>query len=308
MYKYLFLLFVVFQCHDLLGQDIPFSQCEIKGEDVYINFNESCINSKEEACMALADFKQYDLAGVIKSGLFNLWTKDGWTIQKTGIHSYQLHKKLMHFDRTFNWEDKFKIDINYWNYPISEKAKQSSNDIKDEPVKIDANGNVAFKLKGRNNAKQVILTGSFNDWNEEAIKMHWAGNEWKIKLKMPPGIYEYKFIIDGEWITDPTNPYTVLNQHDTYNSILTVGKEQKFYLKGHSKAKTVALSGSFNNWDKKGVRCLKTKDGWKVTQYLPPGKHYYKFIIDDYQWITDPANTLQERDEGYNVNSVIIIH
>lgn len=308
MYKYLFLLFVVFQVQDIFGQESPFSLCEIKGEDVYINFHESCIDSDDEACMALAEFKQYDLGAVIRSGLITLWEKDGWTMQKTGINTYQLHKKLMHFDMAFNLEDKFKIDISYWNYPVSERSKQGSSEIIDEPVKIHASGNVEFKLKGKSNAKQVILSGSFNDWNEQDIKMLKVGNEWKIRLKMTPGIYEYKFIVDGEWMTDPDNPYSVQNQHYTFNSILVVGKEEQFFLKGYKDAKTVALSGSFNNWDTKGVRCIKTKEGWKVTQKLPPGKHFYKFIIDGHNWIIDPANELQERDDDFNVNSVIIIH
>lgn len=308
MYKNLLLFFVVFQVPSLFGQQVPYSQCEIKGEDVFIKFNETCLNSDDEACMALAEFKQYDLAAVIKSGMVTLWEKDGWTMQKTGANTYQLHKKLMHFDKTFDFEDKFKIDISYWNYPVSEKSKQGSSDIVDEPTKVHVKGNVEFKLKGRSNAKQVILSGSFNDWNEQSIKMMKVGDEWKIRLKMSPGIYEYKFIVDGEWMTDPANPYSVQNQHYTFNSILVVGKEEQFFLKGYTDAKTVALSGSFNNWDPKGVRAFKTKDGWKVTQKLPPGKHYYKFIIDEHNWIIDPANELQERDEGLNINSVIIVH
>lgn len=308
MLKNLLLLVLHFQCFVLSGQNVPYSLCEINGEDVFIKFSESCIDSDDEACMALAEFKDYKLADVIKSGLMITWEKDGWTLQKTGASTYQLHKKLHHFDRTFNLEDKFKIDISYWNFPVSERAKQGSSDIIDEPARVSPNGNVEFKLKGKSNAKQVILSGSFNDWHEQEIKMVRVGDEWKIRMKMPPGIYEYKFIIDGDWITDPGNPYTVQNQHYTFNSILVVGKEEQFFLKGYTNAKTVALSGSFNNWDSKGVRCMKTKDGWKITQKLPPGKHYYKFIIDGHNWITDPSNSLQERDEGLNINSVIIVH
>ncbi|MBK9254704.1 MAG: hypothetical protein IPM42_04390 [Saprospiraceae bacterium] len=308
MNKKLLILCIVLQSQLLFGQDKPFSRCEIVGEDVYIKFHESCINSSDESCLALAEFKEYNLDAVIKSGLISLWERDGWTLQKTGSDMYQLHKKLIYFDKTFNLEDKFKIDISYWNFPISERVKQGSSVVIDEPAKVSPTGNVEFKLKGRKNAKQVILSGSFNDWNEHDIKMLRIGNEWKVRLKMSPGIYEYKFIVDGEWMTDPTNPYNVQNQHFTYNSILIVGKEATFYLKGFSNAKSVSLSGSFNNWDKKGVRFVKTTDGWKVTQKLPPGKHFYKFIIDGHHWIIDPSNELQERDEGNNINSVIIIH
>ena len=68
MFKNLLLFFVVFQVPSLFGQQVPYSQCEINGEDVFIKFNETCLNSDDEACMALAEFKHYDLAAVIKSG------------------------------------------------------------------------------------------------------------------------------------------------------------------------------------------------------------------------------------------------
>lgn len=301
----LFLLIVFKVAH---GQQLPFSKCEIQGEDVYVVFNDSCIDSESEACLALADFKRYNLGSVIKSGLISLWEKDGWTLKKTGPNMYQLHKKLVQFDRTFSLEDKFSIDHSFWNFPLSERLKSNENEIKAETVKVQANGNVSFKLKGHKNAKEVILTGSFNQWNEKSIKMVRSGSDWKIRLKMPPGIYEYKFIVDGHWTEDPENAFKVENQHGTYNSILSVGKEVLFSLGGYIHAKNVALSGSFNNWDHKGLKLKKTESGWQVFQTLPAGKHFYKFIIDGKQWIIDPTNDLTERDENNNLNSVLVIH
>lgn len=304
----LILLMPFIQFGDLIGQDIPFSRYEIRGDDVFVKFHESCINSTKEDCAALLDFKDFDLEAVIKSGLTSLWEKDGWTLNKVGIHVYELHKKLNFFDKAFRPEDKFKIDANYWNFPMSERVKQGSGELISESYKIDINGNVEFTLNGRKKARQVILSGTFNDWNEQAIALHRIGDEWKIKLNIPPGIYEYKFIVDGEWITDPNNPFMVENQHYTFNSILAVGKEVQFCLERYTYAKSVSLSGSFNNWDKTGSKLIKTKDGWKTSIMLPPGKHFYKFIIDGNEWITDPANELQERDSEGNVNSVLLIH
>src|SRR5690606_36885744 len=114
-------------------------------------------------------------------------------------------------------------------------------------------GNVEFILKGYPLANQVIVSGSFNNWNEQDLKMAKQGDLWKLTMQMQAGIYEYKFIVDGTWITDPANPFSVINQHHTYNSILTVGKDVVFQLKGYPNAKKMALSGSFNNWDKKGA-------------------------------------------------------
>ena len=292
----------------LLQAQVPPSSCEISGEDVFIRFHASCLLSDDPECMAIAEFKKYKLDSVIMSGSWKNWQKDGWTLSKTGPETYQMHKKLMLFDKSFDFEDKFKIDVSYWYFPVSERLKQGSSEFREEPVRVDFKGNVTFLLKGKNKANRVILSGSFNQWNEHELRMVKQGEDWKLTLQMPPGIYEYKFIVDGDWITDPANPFSVQNQHYTYNSILVVGKDEEFFLPGFQNAKRVALSGSFNNWDKTGVSMRKTKNGWQVKQKLPPGKHYYKFIVDKHDWITDPDQPLQEKDAEGNVNSVIIVH
>jgi hypothetical protein len=308
MNKWLYIILIIFSCPSLRGQESPYSRCEIEGEDVYIRFHESCLNSKDEGCASLEDFKKYNLDFLIRSGKYTTWSEDGWTLQKTGAMTYQLHKKLSLFDRLFSLEDKFNIDISYWLFPVSERLKSTDNPLINEPVRIDVNGNVGFVLKGRKNAKEVILSGTFNNWNEKDFKMVKTGNEWKLTLQLPAGIYEYKFIVDGEWITDPENNFKVPNPHQTYNSILLVGKNVEFYLNGYPNAKKITLSGSFNNWNERGPRLTKTKTGWKVTQKLPPGKHYYKFIIDGHNWIIDPDNKIQERDNNGYINSVMMVH
>lgn len=49
-------------------------------------------------------------------------------------------------------------------------------------------------------AKSVYLAGTFNDWSESGtpLKKNRNGN-WSTILSLPPGRYEYKFLIDGRW-------------------------------------------------------------------------------------------------------------
>ena len=49
-----------------------------------------------------------------------------------------------------------------------------------------------------------------------------ADGTWKIKLKLSPGKYEYKFVVDGTWVQDRSCSETVLNTFGTYNCILGV--------------------------------------------------------------------------------------
>ena len=41
-------------------------------------------------------------------------------------------------------------------------------------------------------------------------------------IKLAPGRYEYKFVIDGTWCADPENLDFVRNEHGTLNSVVVV--------------------------------------------------------------------------------------
>jgi hypothetical protein len=82
--------------------------------------------------------------------------------------------------------------------------------------------NVSFALH-RPNAKRVSLCGDFNGWSPGAVPMkrHDDGH-WKATVALAPGRYQYKFIVDEEWIADPTAQMNVPNEHGSLNSVVEV--------------------------------------------------------------------------------------
>lgn len=53
-------------------------------------------------------------------------------------------------------------------------------------------------------AQKACIAGSFNDWHPSVtpmIRLH--DGKWAKELAMPPGRYEYRFVVDGEWVDDP---------------------------------------------------------------------------------------------------------
>jgi hypothetical protein len=44
---------------------------------------------------------------------------------------------------------------------------------------------------------------------------------WGIKYDLPPGEYQYKYVIDGTWLPDPEN-YTPQFEGDNINSTFVV--------------------------------------------------------------------------------------
>ena len=72
-------------------------------------------------------------------------------------------------------------------------------------------------------ANKVAVAGDFNSWDERGLSMRKNKNGlWKVGVSLKPGRYEYKFIVDGQWVTDPANSNTVSNAHSTLNSVKEV--------------------------------------------------------------------------------------
>lgn len=77
-------------------------------------------------------------------------------------------------------------------------------------------------LEGFPDAKTVTIAGTFNEWNPAKDTLQKASNGWAIDLKLNPGVYIYKFIVDEEWMEDPANPAKIMSEFGNYNSILEV--------------------------------------------------------------------------------------
>lgn len=72
-------------------------------------------------------------------------------------------------------------------------------------------------------AKEVFLVGDFNNWNGSDSRMQkFKDGVCKKKIKLKPGRYEYRFIVDGNWMTDPENPNRQANEFGTENSVITI--------------------------------------------------------------------------------------
>lgn len=71
--------------------------------------------------------------------------------------------------------------------------------------------------------KNVVVAGEFNDWRMDRpmSDKHGTG-DYCCRLLLVPGEYQYKFLVDGEWRSDPENPNFVPNGFGSLNSVLVV--------------------------------------------------------------------------------------
>jgi len=86
---------------------------------------------------------------------------------------------------------------------------------------------VTFSLENAG-ANEVFLIGDFNKWNPKTHPMKSDGNgTWVRDVIIPPGEYEYKFMVDGQWKEDPQNEQLSPNCFGTYNNIINVTEKIK---------------------------------------------------------------------------------
>lgn len=72
-------------------------------------------------------------------------------------------------------------------------------------------------------AQSVAVAGSFNEWHPTATPMVALGKgRWRKELTLPPGRYEYRLVVDGQWVDDSTAKETVPNPFGGLNAVVTV--------------------------------------------------------------------------------------
>lgn len=271
--------------------------------DQYFGFNQSEQGSIIEVNDSITRFTLKtgkNVQSVLLSGSFNNWSTSGEQMKLVN-DMWVIDIKL----RPGRHEYKFIIDGKW--------MKDSRNPARLDDHCGDYNSvyfkpNYTFKLVGPEANSKVILTGTFNNWDEKEIRMTLENGVWKASVFLPDNRYEYKFIVDGKWGEDPNNPNKIVNEHNTYNSVLEIGYREMVTIKlsGHFTAKKVILAGTFNDWNEQNTVMTKTADGWQTTLPLKKGFHKYKFIVDG-NWILDQTSPVCASDVSEQQDHFIIV-
>ncbi|MBK7215331.1 MAG: glycogen-binding domain-containing protein [Bacteroidales bacterium] len=231
------------------------------------------------ATFFLADYPE--ARKVQLSGSFNNWgtlqpsmikTDSGW-IQKMNLQPGR-------------YEYKFIVDGS-WMRDLNNKLKE--DDTYGSFNSVVYCYNYVFRLRGYQQARTVILSGSFNGWNEKALKMKKTAEGWELPVYLKDGTHTYKFIVDKQWVRDPDNPIQLIDGNDDYNSVQAIGDTNVFHLNGFKDAHEVKLAGSFNAWNPDELFMRRDSSGWSLPYVLAKGNYEYKFIVDG-QWMGDPDN------------------
>ena len=98
--------------------------------------------------------------------------------------------------------------------PVAPKGTRTTQRPVEKPVEFTLNSA---------QAQSVAVAGTFNDWDLSRTPMSpGPGGAWKTTVWLPAGRYEYRFVVDGQWITDPSAKECVQNTYGSTNSVLVV--------------------------------------------------------------------------------------
>jgi 1,4-alpha-glucan branching enzyme len=62
-------------------------------------------------------------------------------------------------------------------------------------------GGVEFTFY-RPTATNVAIAGDFNNWQTSFLMTRLPDGRWQSRLKLAPGIYQFRYFADGEWFND----------------------------------------------------------------------------------------------------------
>lgn len=307
--RYTLMLVGLFYTLTSMAQYDPDKVCRIDNGELIFSINLKW-TEKEKAAVS----KQFDLDSTLIAQVYqgkSVITVGGetWNAKKVKPDLVELSKPVQSETGKNLKVDELFLEIDKWANFAGNAAQTSVvygvNDFKLSYVFVYNQKTARFYLPASTTADKVYIAGTFNGWSTTQTPMQRVSDGWMVYVDLKPGKYSYKFIIDGEWMTDPNNKLRERDGEGDYNSIVYCCNH-RFELKGYKDARNVVVTGNFFNWNPKGIAMNKTSDGWALPVYLRDGTYAYKFLVDK-QWMTDPANKEVRKDADDHLNSFIEI-
>ena len=159
---------------------------------------------------------------VFAAGLFNEWNGTATPMARRADDGWW-YVELDLFPASYGY--KFVVDGNWIEDPLAEDFYRDRNRNTDNskfnpadrrvetrprrPIST-AESLVAVRFEYRDRAaRYVSVAGEFNGWNagNHQLSLEKVGL-WSAELRVPPGEYAYKFVVDGKWFLDPANAAT----------------------------------------------------------------------------------------------------
>lgn len=154
---------------------------------------------------------------IVLAGSFNGWNEKQYYFGKEG-EEWVCRIDLPEGRHTY----KFIVDGHWIEDPENPLKELNEHHTFNSIIYKGEGLSVEFSLLGYQNAKEVFLVGSFNEWQVGLISLQKSDNGWITTMTLPKGRHSYKFWVDGKWIADPRNPIQEPDGHGAHNSVFVL--------------------------------------------------------------------------------------
>ncbi len=168
-------------------------------------------------------FRAPDARSVHLAGSFNNWLdndqgkitgQERWLLQKDDTGTWRISAPIP------AGKHEFKFVVNggeRWETDPSRPVAATGNSLVE-----GQQGGVEFIIT-EPTATSVAVAGEFNNWSASANPLVKDGvGIWRASVPLKPGRYQYKFVVDGNWKTDPANSETAPDGLGGQNSVRNV--------------------------------------------------------------------------------------
>jgi len=84
---------------------------------------------------------------------------------------------------------------------------------------LPGTGNMEFR-HAVGSDREVAVAGDFTQWRP--LPLYWSGGTFVRRVSIPPGRHLYRFLVNGEWASDPGNDQTEKDTLGQVNNVLVV--------------------------------------------------------------------------------------
>ncbi len=160
----------------------------------------------------------HEIRGAFGENIFNSFIRQTVAVKESQAKGTPLIK--------YNSRSKGAADYLMLTQEILNKVPSVEEIMKTQPsnrLAGSANRLYDFSFK-KEGAKEVHIVGDFNNWSVSNQSLLWQKEKdiWQKRLSLEPGRYRYKFVVDGEWTTDPSNHSIEPNPYGGLDSVLEV--------------------------------------------------------------------------------------
>jgi hypothetical protein len=118
---------------------------------------------------------------------------------------------------------------------------ESSEDSEDDPVSWEHKDTRKVRIRTKLDASPIVVIGSWDDWKTPLPMkrtFNYIENAYQnsCKVRLPPGKYNYKFNLNGEWKHDYDHKFEP-NSLGSFDNVLYVDDHRRDELDSRTKTK-----------------------------------------------------------------------